>query len=100
MQADSNDKDKCLFTLTDWVQEVHREPTQGWLDSACFDHVCPLCFASDYPLEDAGAARIRAANGRELCQSGTRLVRLLLGKERILVLVRFRVLNVTRVLLS
>ena len=36
----------------------------------------------------------------ELCQYGTRQVRLLVGKERMFVLVRFRALNVTRVLLS
>ena len=100
LQADSSDKDKWLFTLIDWVQVVHREQiTQGWLDSACVDHVCPLDFASDYPLEDAGTARVRAADGRELYQYGTRSVRLLVGNEQILVLVRFRVLNVTRVLL-
>ena len=48
-----------------------------WLDSACFDHVCPKSFAEKSPIENYETERIiRAANGHRLDVHGTRKVKM------------------------
>ena len=71
-----------------------------WLDSACFDHVCPKWFAEQSPIKAYTADRIvRAANGHRLDVHGTRAVNMLLGGYKRCD-AEFYVMDVLRPLLS
>ena len=70
-----------------------------WLDSACFDHVCPPWFG-DTPIEPCDADHIiRSANGHQLKLYGTRTLELMLNNQK-RVSVKFFVLDILRPLLS
>ena len=71
-----------------------------WLDSACFDHVCPEWFGRDTPMTPISHNPVKAADGHELAVHGARQMRLCLGAEKQPVMIRFVVLSVTRPLLS
>ena len=71
-----------------------------WMDSACFDHVCPKWFAEKSPIDNYETERnIRAASGHRLDVHGTRKVKMLLdGRKRCSA--QFYVMDVLRPLLG
>ncbi len=54
-----------VLTVDDFMGELLKQYI--WLDSACFDHVCPKWFADTVPIDKCGTTRvIRAAGGQRL----------------------------------
>ena len=83
LSAESKNEEIGMINEENWVMgldsKVQNVKEHVWLDSACFDHVCPKWFADLVPITKIETTKvIRAASGHRLPLYGVRDVWLLL----------------------